>query len=48
MECPGLFEVMLKKYLYSPQGTSRMYANFQNMYQIVYLVVEEGIENVER
>lgn len=48
-ECPDYFEVDGKEiFIFSPQGISRMYANFQNMYQIVYSVVEEGIENVEK
>ena len=48
-ECPDYFEVDGKEiFVFSPQGISRMYPNYENMYQIGYSVVEEGIENVER
>ena len=48
-ECPDYFEVDGKEiFMFSPQGISRMYPNFENMYQIGYSVVEEGIENVEK
>ncbi len=48
-ECPDYFEVDGKEiFMFSPQGISRMYPNFENMYQIGYSIVEEGIENVEK
>ena len=48
-ECPDYFEVDGKEiFMFSPQGISRMYPNFENMYQIGYSIVEEGIENVDK
>lgn len=46
-ECPDYFEVDGKEiFVFSPQGISRMYPYYENMYQIGYSVVEEGIEKV--
>ena len=48
-ECPDYFEVDGKEiFMFSPQGIARMYPNYENMYQIGYSIVEEGIENVEK
>jgi len=48
-ECPDYFEVDGKEiFMFSPQGITRMYPNYGNMYQIGYSVVEEGIENVDK
>ena len=48
-ECPDYFEVDGKEiFMFSPQGITRMYPNYENMYQIGYSVVEDGIENVDK
>ena len=48
-ECPDYFEVDGKEiFMFSPQGITRMYPNYENMYQIGYSVVEEGIENIDK
>ena len=48
-ECPDYFEVDGKEiFMFSPQGITRMYPYYENMYQIGYSVVEEGIENVDK
>ena len=48
-ECPDYFEVDGKEiFMFSPQGITRMYPYYENMYQIGYSVVDEGIENVDK
>ncbi|MBF0713796.1 glycoside hydrolase family 32 protein [Gemella sp. GH3] len=48
-ECPDYIEVDGQELLlYSPQGTSNMYPDNKNIYQIGYSIIKEGIENVEK
>ena len=48
-ECPDYFEVDGKEiFMFSPQGITRMYPYYENVYQIGYSVVEDGIENVDK
>ena len=35
-------------FMFSPQGITRMYPYYENVYQIGYSVVEDGIENVDK
>lgn len=48
-ECPNYFNIDNNEILiFSPQGISKMYKNFINTYQVVYSVIEDKIENLEK